>query len=144
MANGKKVIKKSDWVASFSLIGEAKIKDYTFKIDERNNKSNWIYNSMNLGVWCGEKCGTVYSEILGGYSEDKESKIYAHGKDENGNDDFNKRIVVDFEDRFNAIHNIFKHSIKCRLMCFLINDAAFVNCLFDTSIHRHKLFERGK
>ena len=72
-------IKKEDWVSNFTLIGKAKINDYTFKIDEKAEKSDWIYNSMNLGVDCGEKHGTVYAEMLGGYADERENVIYAHG-----------------------------------------------------------------
>lgn len=96
----KKTIQRSDWVSRFMLIGRPVIGDYTYKIDEKSEKSQWIYNSLNLGVDCGEKFGTIYAEMLGGYSESGESKIYAHGKDENGQDDFQKQIVVDFADRF--------------------------------------------
>lgn len=97
----KKVIKKSDWVSNFTLIGTPKInEDYTFKIDERSTKSNWIYNSMNLGIDCGEKYGVIYSELMGGYSEDNENKIYAFGKKDDGSTDTDKQIVVAWEDRF--------------------------------------------
>lgn len=98
----KKVIKKSDWVSNFTLIGKPKISDdYTFKIDERSEKSQWAYNSMNLGIDCGEKHGVVYAEMMGGYSEENENKIYAHGKKDDGSDDFENQIVVDWDDRFN-------------------------------------------
>ena len=97
----KKTIQRSDWVARFNLVGRPVIGDYTYKLNEKSEKSQWISNSLNLAVDCGEKCGTVYAEMLGGYSADGENKIYVHGKDENGNDDFKKKIVVDFEDRFN-------------------------------------------
>lgn len=101
MANEKNVITKSDWVSNFTLIGEAKVNDYTFKIDEHSNKSSWIYNSMNLGIDCGEKFGTVFADLMGGYSENRENIIYVHGKDENGNDDFGQTFTVDWEDRLN-------------------------------------------
>lgn len=97
----KKVIKRSDWVSNFTLIGRPVIGDYTYKIDEKSEKSNWIYNALNLGVDCGEKYGTVYAEIMGGYSEENENKIFAHGKKNDGSDDFEAQIVVDWEDRFN-------------------------------------------
>lgn len=101
MANSnKKVITKSDWVSSFMLIGVPKINDFTFKIDERSEKSNWIYNNLNLGIDCGEKYGTVYSELMGGYSENGKNVIYAHGKKDDGSDDFSIKIEVDWEDRF--------------------------------------------
>lgn len=94
-------IKKEDWVSNFTLIGKAKINDYTFKIDEKAEKSDWIYNSMNLGVDCGEKHGTVYAEMLGGYADERENVIYAHGKTEDGKDDFENKITVDWDDRDN-------------------------------------------
>lgn len=97
----KKIIKKSDWVSNFTLIGKPVINDYTFKIDEKSDKSNWIYNALNLGIDCGEANGTVYAELMGGYSEDGENKVFAHGKKEDGSDDFEAQIVVDWEDRFN-------------------------------------------
>ena len=53
----KKTISKKDWVSNFNLIGKAKINDYTYKIDEHSEKSNWVYNALNLGVDCGENFG---------------------------------------------------------------------------------------
>lgn len=97
----KKVIKKSDWVSNFTLIGTPVVNDYTFKMDEKSEKSKWIYNAMNLGIDCGEAHGTVYAELMSGYSEENENRIYAHGKKDDGSDDFDKQIVVDWSDRFN-------------------------------------------
>ena len=96
----EKIVKK-DWVSNFTLIGKPVINDYTFKIDEKSEKSNWIYNALNLGVDCGEAHGIVYAECMGGYSEDNENRIYAHGKKDDGSDDFEKQIIVDWSDRFN-------------------------------------------
>ncbi len=96
----KKTIKKADWQSSFNLIGRPVINDYTFKIDEKSEKSNWVYNALNLGVDCGEKYGTVYAEMMGGYSEENENRIYAHGKKDDGSDNFDEQIVVAWEDRF--------------------------------------------
>lgn len=96
----KKVIEKNDWQSSFTLIGKPVINDYTFKIDEKSEKSNWIYNALNLGVDCGEKHGTVYAEMMGGYSSENENKIYAHAKKEDGSDDFKQQVIVDWSDRF--------------------------------------------
>lgn len=98
----KKTIVRKDWVSNYTLIGTPKISDdYTFKIDERSEKSKWVYNSMNLGIDCGEKYGVVYAELMGGYSEENENRIFAHGKKDDGSDDFDKQIIVDWEDRFN-------------------------------------------
>ena len=98
----KKVIKKSDWVSNFTLIGKPVINDYTFKIDEKSENSNWIYNALNLGIDAGEKFGTVYAEMMAGYGEESPNQIYAHGKKDDGSDDFDKQIVVDWEDRLNS------------------------------------------
>ena len=98
----KKTITRKDWVSSFTLIGTPKIsEDYTFKIDEKSEKSNWVYNSMNIGIDCGERHGLVYAELMGGYSEENENRIYAHGKKDDGSDDFDQQIIVPWEDRFN-------------------------------------------
>lgn len=105
MANEKKVITKKDWVSSFTLTGKPVINDYTFKIDEKSTSSNWIYNSLNLGVDCGETHGTVYCEMMGGYSEENAGLIYVHGKkkgdDGKDTDDFDNRFTIDWEDRHN-------------------------------------------
>lgn len=97
----KKTIVKKDWVSNFTLIGKPVINDYTFKIDEKSEKSNWVYNALNLGVDCGESFGTVYAEMMGGYSEENENRIYAHGKKDDDSDDFEKQMIVAWEDRFN-------------------------------------------
>ena len=99
--NEKKVIEKDNWVSSFTLIGVPKINDYTFKIDEKSEKSSWIYNSMNIGIDCGENFGTVYAEMMGGYSSEQPSAIYARGKKDDGSDDFESKVTVDWDDRFN-------------------------------------------
>lgn len=95
-----KSIAKKDWVSNFTLIGVPKINDYTYKIDEKSQKSSWIYNSLNLGVDCGEKHGLVYAEMMGGYSDERDNIIYVHGKKEDGSDDFENRFEIDWENRF--------------------------------------------
>lgn len=96
----EKIVKK-DWTSNFTLIGKPVINDYTFKIDEKSEKSKWVYNAMNLGVDCGNAYGTVYAEMMGGYSEENENRIFAHGKKEDDSDDFEKQIIVSWEDRNN-------------------------------------------
>lgn len=93
-------IAKKDWIANFNLVGTPRINEYTFKIDEKSQNSSWIYNALNLGIDCGEKHGVIYAEMMGGYSPEKQSVIYAHGKKEDGSDDFDARIEVAWEDRF--------------------------------------------
>lgn len=100
MANEVKNITKSNWSNRFNIVGKPRLGEYTFRIDEHSAKSSWIYNSMNLGVDCGEKYGTCYASLMGGYSPERANVIYAHGKDDNGNDDFKNRIEVDWDERF--------------------------------------------
>lgn len=97
----KKVIKRSDWTSRFYLMGTPKIYEETFKIDQKSKGSDWIYNSMSFQLNCGEKHGDIWVELMGGYGENNENKIFAHGKKEDGSDDFEKSIVVDWDDRFN-------------------------------------------
>lgn len=96
----KKTITRSDWISSFNLTGKAKVTEKTFKIDEHAEKSSWIYNNMYLGVDCGDKNGIVFAELMGGYSDEKPGVIYAHGKNEDGSDNFDESIEVAWEDRF--------------------------------------------
>lgn len=96
----EKIIRK-DWVSNFTLIGKPVINDYTYKINERSEKSNWVYNALNLGIDCGDKFGVVWAECMGGYSEDNENRIYAHGKKDDGSDNFDEQVIVDWDDRFN-------------------------------------------
>lgn len=96
----KAVLKKGQ--ASFQFIGEAKVNDYTFKIDEQSD-SGWIYNVMNLGIDCGNG-NVVYADMMGGYSSVNDSVVYVHGKKENDAgkevDDYDNRFSVDWDDRF--------------------------------------------
>lgn len=95
-------IKKKDWISNFTLVGELKLGDYSYKLDEvSENNPNYVYNSLNLGVDCGEKHGTVFCEMFGGYNTKKDNIIYAHGKKEDGKDDWENSITVDWEDRNN-------------------------------------------
>jgi hypothetical protein len=88
--------------STFQLIGEAKITDFTFKIDETSQKSDWIYNQLNLGVDCGNG-NVVYADMMGGYGSDRDNILYVHGvkKDDNGKttDDYESRFTIDWDDR---------------------------------------------
>lgn len=97
----KKTIIKKDWAANFTLTGRPIVNDFTFTIDGHSQKSNWIYNAMNLKVDCGERHGVVDAQMMGGYSEDGENRIFAHGRKDDKSDDFEKQIIVDWSDRFN-------------------------------------------
>lgn len=98
----KKTLEKKKWIAQFNIVGRAKINDYTYKIDEKSERSDWIYNSLNLGVDCGEKYGIVYTEMMGGYGSRRNNICYVHGKDIDDKDDWNNRFTVDWEDRTDA------------------------------------------
>ncbi len=97
----KKPLKKGQ--AMFQLIGEAKITDFTYKIDETSTKSDWIWNQLNLGVDCGSG-NVVYADLMGGYGAERENILYVHGKKENDNgrmvDDFSNQFTIAWEDRF--------------------------------------------
>lgn len=96
----KTVLEKKEWVQRFNLVGEAKINDFTYRIDEKSEKSDWVYNSINLGVNCGEKHGTVFCELMGGYGSERDNVVYVHGKKEDGTDDFANSYTIDWDDRF--------------------------------------------
>lgn len=97
----KKKLVKKNWIANFMLIGEAKVnEDYTYKIDEKSEKSDWVYNVLNLGVDCGEKHGIIYTEMMGGYGAERDNVVYVHGKKDDGKDDFDNRFTIDWDDRF--------------------------------------------
>jgi len=93
-------LEKKEWVQRFNLVGEAKINDFTYRIDAKSEKSDWVYNSINLGVFCGEKSGNVFCELMGGYGSERDNIVYVHGKKEDGTDDFENSYTIDWDDRF--------------------------------------------
>lgn len=97
----KTPLAKQNWTQQFTLVGKAIVNDYTFKLDEHSNKSDWIYNQLNLNVDCGEHSGKVSAEMMGGYgSERNNNVIYVHGKNEDNSDDFKNQYTIDWVDRF--------------------------------------------
>ena len=109
-------LKRTNWANRFELVGKPKLNEYTYKIDAHSEKSSWVYNALSLYVDCGEKYGDISCEMMGGYNSEGNSFIYAHGKDENGKDDFSDdgRITVAWEDRLNE--NVLK---EIGDMCFI-------------------------
>lgn len=103
MAKEIQLNKLKKGASSFNLIGEAKIKDFTFKLDIESQKSDWLYNQMNLGIDCGEN-GIIYADMMGGYGTERQNQLYVHGTKENENgrkqDDFQTKFTIDWEDRF--------------------------------------------
>lgn len=92
--------------SEFSLIGKAKISDYTFSLDnvsEKNPSNPWIYSRMSLSVDCG-KHGNIFAEMMGGHAT-TDGVVYAHGKKESEDgtmtqDDFKQKMNIAWEDRF--------------------------------------------
>lgn len=88
--------------STFKLVGKvSRFGKYTFQMDEASKKadSDWVYNSLNLGINCGEECGIIYSNLMGGYGTKRDNLVYVHGKNEDGNDDFTNRFTIDWDDR---------------------------------------------
>ena len=94
----KKEITRKNYVARFSVRGTISINDYTFSMDQHSEKSDWIYNRLNLGVNCGADNGTVYVSAMGGYGQNRQNVLYVHGK-EDGKDDFSNQYTIAWEDR---------------------------------------------
>ncbi len=84
----------------FTLVGTAKVNEYTFTIDKESTSSDYIYSRMNLGIDCGGG-NVVYSEMMGGFFPNGSSKIYAHGKKVDGKDDFQNQLILDWDERNN-------------------------------------------
>lgn len=101
-------LKRKQYTSKFTLIGVPKVKEGTFKMNQVNKKSTWKYSSMFLNIDCGERHGSIACELMGGYSiaDNKTSILYKYGKKEDGSADFENRMEIDWEDRFNE--NIIK------------------------------------
>lgn len=89
--------------SQFVLVGKAVINDFTFTID-KESASKYMYSSLKMGVDCGET-GTMFAEMMGGYSNAKGAKnvVYVHGKKKNDAgkmiDDYDARWELDWDDR---------------------------------------------
>lgn len=91
---------KKEWTSRFTLIGEAEVNDFTFKLDQTSDKSDWIWNQINLKVDCGENHGKIDCELMNGYGSERDNVVWVHGKNEDGTDDFKNVYTIDWEDRF--------------------------------------------
>lgn len=102
MAKEKEITIIKGKKAEFNLVGKAKVSGFTFKTDLESDKSDWIYNQMNLGVECGKE-GTIYADLMGGYGSERENVVFVHGKKKGDNgqdqDDFDNMFQIDWEDR---------------------------------------------
>lgn len=93
-------LEKKEWTSRFNIVGEARINDFTFTLDQQSEKSDYVYSRLNLNVDAGERHGKISCELMGGYFSEKDGVIYVHGKKEDGTDDFNNQYTIAFEDRF--------------------------------------------
>lgn len=109
-----KGLERKNCASSFTLIGRAKVTDGSIKLNCKAKESDWLYNTLKLGIDCGEKHGTVFCEMMGGYGTERENKIFAHGIKEDGTDNFEEKIEIDWEDRFDE--DIFETIGR---MCFI-------------------------
>ena len=94
MAKEINVIKKGQ--QNFTLIGKAKLGQYSFKIDEQSKKSAYIYSQANLTLKTKE--GEISASVMGGYNPEKDNVIYAFTKGDKENK--GQSITVSWEDRF--------------------------------------------
>jgi hypothetical protein len=99
--------------AFFNLVGNPRITDLTFKIDEVS-ASGYKYSRFNLGVETAPG-NVVYCDCMGGYHTTKNTTLYASSKE-----DFTKQMEIDWEDRFDE--NILNS----------INDLKFVKVGLET------------
>lgn len=100
MSNDVHNIQRKHWVSRFRLVGRPLITNLTFKIDEQSKRSSYVYNSMNIGIDCGEQYGVCYADMMGGYAPDNPMPIRVHGVSADGKGtDFANRFEVDWEDR---------------------------------------------
>ena len=95
----EKKIERKDWLAQFTLVGKPIVNDFTFEIDKHSTKSSYVYSRMRLGVDCGEKHGTVYGEMMGGYSLDNPYPLRKPTKNEDGSANFDEMMVIEWDDR---------------------------------------------
>lgn len=105
MAKAKELNALKKGTSTFSLVGKAKITDYTFGINVESKKENsdWVYSKLNLGVDCGSKHGVIYADTQSGYGNDRDNVVWVHGKKkgDNGNDmdDYKNIFTIAWEDR---------------------------------------------
>lgn len=96
----RKELDKKEWSSRFTLVGEAKVNDFTFKMNQTSDKSDWVWNQINLKVNCGEKHGDIDCELMNGYGSERDNVVWVHGKNEDGTDDFSNSYTIAWEDRF--------------------------------------------
>ena len=79
MAKEKEKTELKKGVSKFEFVGKLKLNGFSFKIDEKSKKSDWIYNQAKLTVNCGNG-NEVSCELMGGYGEKRKNILYVCGK----------------------------------------------------------------
>jgi hypothetical protein len=77
----------------FSLTGNVKVSDYTFKIDELSQKTGYKYSNLNIGVKTSDT-NIIYAGAMGGFFTNKDNPIKVFS----GTDSKNK-WEIDWQDR---------------------------------------------
>lgn len=95
----KEINQLTKGTASFNIVGKALINSYTFTLDKESQKSDWVYNQMQLKVNTGEY-GDIKSEMMGGYGSERDNVVYVHGRKDDNKDDFKNSFTIAWEDRF--------------------------------------------
>lgn len=95
----KEINQLTKGTASFNIVGKALINSYTFTLDKESQKSDWVYNQMQLKVHVGEY-GDIKSEMMGGYGSERDNVVYVHGRKDDNKDDFKNSFTIAWEDRF--------------------------------------------
>lgn len=94
MSTEKEQVKLQKGKAFFTLVGKAKVSDYTYKLHELSTKTGYKYSRLNLGV--ETRAGNVvYCEAMGGFSTVKDNTIFVSSKE-----DIKNTYEIDWEDRF--------------------------------------------
>ena len=84
---------------TFLFEGHAVIGENSFTINKTNNEGTWVYNSLNVGIDCGEE-GINYVNLMGGYNPKGGSYISIQKLDEEGKIlPRENNIQVDWENR---------------------------------------------
>ena len=127
----KNALTRENWISNFTIVGKAIVNDFTFKIDEKSQKSDWIYNQLNLNIDCGERQGRISCELMGGYGSERNNNVcFVHGKNEDGSDDFKNQYTIDFNDRFEE--SILED----------IGDLCFINIGLEKDIKDHTVVKK--
>lgn len=85
--------------STFNFEGHAIVTEKTFTINKSNEAGTWVYNSINMGIDCGDN-GINYVNLMGGYNPKGNNYLQLLVTDENGKLlPREQGLKIDFEDR---------------------------------------------